>query len=566
VRYKAADTQRLENATTKNLVASTYLHSHTYLFLEAVDFTNKASYFSKKSKTTTATIVAYLKQTSELMQKREMEFFREFGCNKTTVEASCREFNKKLEVSELIYQIIKTINSNEFMMLLNKGYNTNFDDIRDYVTKKIEQDDTIESAKIKKDFLDKIASNKIFLVNEAMFYLFGEAKGNEKYKKARTTTSKNFKKNCESAMDEMIKRKIIEITDDNVLDMEKMTASKMENIIITYLNNKIADSKLNRQMQKIISSAMKNFTKNTGFSFKLTTKNTISGFLGEFSTEILLEEILNSMDVSLSSQYLGAKIDSRTRRQSPVDFLVGKYGIQVKNALTGGNTFKDIRLIRSKDLNTFAGAFQNKEIENQYKYLITNMFWLCNQGMDSDRNLSVLKTGDIPEIMQYIFNLTTQNIEESLGVKDLELEQTIATNYGNVFILFNAKYLIPMSSVVDTMILTIKNSDKEKNTSVSYGSFSTKTRAFEEKKYTKEESEIKTNAQSLDRNALLNEKHAALESITNYNGAYRYPRQLREVGTNAANKLIPSIGVKMNYTLELSKLEEAAMRLVKIYK
>ena len=212
-------------------------------------------------------------------------------------------------------------------------------------------------------------------------------------------------------------------------------------------------------------------------NFKVIEKNNRVGIIGEIQAQIFIDILLDTMaDDAPKSFYVGDLYDSETKKQSPVDFLIGKYGIQVKNtteAIENSTVkpFYDVTLQRDMVLNNFISRLKGSDAE-EFKYLITNVAWLRNNGLDGHQRSDPLKFDEIPQILEYINNILASYSEQLLHTEVNKVVskkgRSYGSNYGNTFFLLKGEYLIPISVMVDGVIQAMRLENQRDSTGAGY--------------------------------------------------------------------------------------------------
>lgn len=530
-----------------NVVSKGYLHSTTFNFRNAVAVGLETSRFFMDNKYYNDIEKKLINIRDSLISKED-SFYSYFGINTGDSSRNAFMFNQLLKSSLEKYEVLKKMNSSSFFNSLDDKLNEMIQFVANYFQDKL-TDSSVDIEKIINPVdLESFFDESLKLLNKTYYLTFGE----------KSQLRKVFLKNGQ-------RNKTFEVRFGEIYKtLSKETEQISENKSSEFINNMIYFLKPDHDLEILMR---KSFNKvKDKLNISTYEKNNRIGIIGEVQAGIIIDLLLDSMaDDAPKSFYVGNLYDSGTKKQSPIDFLVGKYGIQVKNTMEAieNSTIKpfyDIKLQTSVSLNTFISRLDSSAEE--FKYLVTNVAWLRNNGLNENQKEDKLKFSDIPLILEYINNILSINAEKLLhteATKVLNKQGKVLRNtYGNTFFLLKGRYLIPISVMVDGMIKTLREQNEAESSGI--GFFSRTDLGVSNKKG----KEVKLNSSVNLKNAIAiqNKKHEILSRMgssgeLNMDG-FDYSGELLDYGSSLGDDLSSGMNIRVNYkfiTENLNKLE-----------
>lgn len=530
-----------------NVVTKGYLHSTTFNFRNAVAVGLETSRFFMDNKYYDDIEKKLINIRDSLISKED-SFYSYFGINTGDSSKNAFLFNQLLKSSLEKYEVLKKMNSSSFFNSLDDKLNEMIQFVANYFQDKL-TDSSVNIEKIINPIdLESFFDESLKLLNKTYYLTFGE----------KSQLRKVFLKNGQ-------RNKTFEIRFGEIYKtLSKETGQISENKSSEFINNMIYSLKPDHDLEILMR---KSFNKvKDKLNISTYEKNNRIGIIGEVQAGIIIDLLLDYMaDDAPKSFYVGNLYDSGTKKQSPIDFLVGKYGIQVKNTMEAieNSTIKpfyDIKLQTSVSLDTFISRLDSSAEE--FKYLVTNVAWLRNNGLNENQKEDKLKFSDIPLILEYINNILSINAEKLLhteATKVLNKQGKVLRNtYGNTFFLLKGRYLIPISVMVDGMIKTLREQNEAESSGI--GFFSRTDLGVSNKKG----KEVKLNSSVNLKNAIAiqNKKHEILSRMgssgeLNIDG-FDYSGELLDYGSSLGDDLSSGMNIRVNYkfiTENLNKLE-----------
>ena len=530
-----------------NVVSKGYLHSTTFNFKNAVAVGLETSRFFVNNKYYDDIEKKLINIRDNLISKED-SFYSYFGINTGDSSRNAFLFNQLLKSSLEKYEVLKKMNSSSFFNSLDDKLNEMIQFVANYFQDKL-TDYSVDIEKIINPIdLESFFDESLKLLNKTYYLTFGE----------KSQLRKVFLKNGQ-------KNKTFEIRFGEIYKtLSKETEQISKNKSSEFINNMIYSLKPDHDLEILMR---KSFNKvKDKLNISTYEKNNRIGIIGEVQAGIIIDLLLDYMaDDAPKSFYVGNLYDSGTKKQSPIDFLVGKYGIQVKNTMEAieNSTIKpfyDIKLQTSVSLDTFISRLDSSAEE--FRYLVTNVAWLRNNGLNENQKEDKLKFSDIPLILEYINNILSINAEKLLhteATKVLNKQGKVLRNtYGNTFFLLKGRYLIPISVMVDGMIKTLREQNEAESSGI--GFFSRTDLGVSNKKG----KEVKLNSSVNLKNAIAiqNKKHEILSRMgssgeLNIDG-FDYSGELLDYGSSLGDDLSSGMNIRVNYkfiTENLNKLE-----------
>ena len=446
----------------ENVVSRGYLHSSTFNFRNAVAMSMPSSRFNMDEE--------YYRKTENKMlaikqrlEAKENEFYLMFGINTGDNARNAFEFNKLFSKSLRRYKVLKKMSTDGFLKM-SDGNLTNT--IQKVVTK---FENTCKDRSIDIDRILNPTDLNSFMEEslKALNVIYPLSLGKRKDKKSLRvafTKDKKINKNIEVRFGEIFKKEF----PDEVKKISDQSAKEFLNNMLLYLQP-------DEELAAVIKKSF-NKVKNK-LNLQVIERNNRIGIYGEIQTQIFIDLLLDAMaDEAPKSFYVGNLYDSTTKKQSPVDFLIGKYGIQVKNTTeaienSSVKPFYDVKVQSDITLKNFISRFRGADAE-EFRYLISNVIWLRNNGLDGHERSDKLKFDEIPMILGYINNILSTYSEQLLHTEASKIidknGRTKGTSYGNTFFLLKGEYLIPISVMIDGIIKAMRLENQKDSVGVGY--------------------------------------------------------------------------------------------------
>lgn len=554
--------QEINNITSvrQNLVSAGYLHSTAKSF-KKFTANGTGSYFKSNTKDKNE-IIKKLLELKELMETRESEFYSIFEITDKNIDVAARRFNKEvLEPTMQNYRILKEMNTIEFYASLGSPYDRT--DVAEVVYNNLHKNNKI-SIEGSKEVAAKILNQISNMLNKKNLY--GSAKENKKHKlkKIYNADKKGGLAITEGFYNALEKYKpgITNAINDDLRELSVQYINEVRNKIIRYLKNNGAST-------KFITSFLKDFDEifSTFDAIQFSQIINRQGAIGEVINKFTLERIQDRMSEFLKGEgfarlailYTGTaktidKEEEDNGKYAPIDFFADKFGIQSKNTSNLSDFgFNDIHITSKMTLDSFADKLANVEgiddtMIKQYKYYAQNISWLKNYSYDGVN----LKMGDIPEILEFIYDLLSMSSRMLLVHDDNKVKlgngDIIANHYGSVFYFYRTEFLIPVSFMIDGIIKAL---DKDSN-DTSIGQFSGTGINLKKGNETTDITigEVK---EVLNKKQLYRDKMNSLENEL-ADGQYYYPQNLVDIGAAAGALVRNIVSVSINYKFNLENL------------
>lgn len=446
----------------ENVVSRGYLHSSTFNFRNAVAITKETSRFNM-NENYYQEIERKLIEMKEKLQSKENDFYLMFGINTGDSSKNAYQFNKLFGKSIQRYKVIQKLNTEEFLKMSDK----NLTNIIQKVVLKFEgicndQNINIERILDPYDF-NSFMEESLKALNRIYPLILNENKNKKSLRKAILKSGKINDK-IEVRFGEIFKKEF----PDQVNKISDQSSQEFLNNILLYLQP-------DEEFAKIIKKSF-NKIKNK-LNLNTYERNNRIGIIGEIQAQMFLDLLLDSIsDNAPKSFYVGNLYDSKTKKQSPIDFLVGKYGIQIKNTMEAieNSTIKpfyDVKVQSDISLDNFISRL-NRADAQEFKYLIANVSWLRNNGLNKNEEFDKLKFNDIPMILEYINNILNSYSEQLLHTEASKVinkeGKTLKNSYGNTFFLLKGEYLIPISIMIDGIIEALRLENQKDSSGVGF--------------------------------------------------------------------------------------------------
>jgi hypothetical protein len=446
----------------ENVVSRGYLHSSTFNFRNAVAMSMPSSRFNMDEE--------YYRKTENKMlaikqrlEAKENEFYLMFGINTGDNARNAFEFNKLFSKSLRRYKVLKKMNTDGFLKM-SDGNLTNT--IQKVVTKfeNTCKDRSIDIGRILNPTdLNSFMEESLKALNVIYPLSLGKRTDKRALKKAFTKSGR-INKTMEVRFGEIFKKEF----PDEVNKISDQSAKEFLNNMLLYL----------QPDEELAAVIKKSFNKvKSKLNLQVVERNNRIGIYGEIQTQVFIDLLLDAMaDEAPKSFYVGNLYDSTTKKQSPVDFLIGKYGIQVKNTTeaienSSVKPFYDVKVQSDITLKNFISRLRGADAE-EFRYLVSNVIWLRNNGLDGHERSDKLKFDEIPMILGYINNILSTYSEQLLHTEASKIidknGRTKGTSYGNTFFLLKGEYLIPISVMIDGIIKAMRLENQKDSVGVGY--------------------------------------------------------------------------------------------------
>ena len=446
----------------ENVVSRGYLHSSTFNFRNAVAMSMPSSRFNMDEE--------YYRKTENKMlaikqrlEAKENEFYLMFGINTGDNARNAFEFNKLFSKSLRRYKVLKKMNTDGFLKM-SDGNLTNT--IQKVVTKfeNTCKDRSIDIGRILNPTdLNSFMEESLKALNVIYPLSLGKRPDKRALKRAFTKSGR-INKTMEVRFGEIFRKEF----PDEVSKISDQSAKEFLNNMLLYLQP-------DEELAAVIKKSF-NKVKNK-LNLQVVERNNRIGIYGEIQTQVFIDLLLDAMaDEAPKSFYVGNLYDSTTKKQSPVDFLIGKYGIQVKNTTeaienSSVKPFYDVKVQSDITLKNFISRLRGADAE-EFRYLVSNVIWLRNNGLDGHERSDKLKFDEIPMILGYINNILSTYSEQLLHTEASKIidknGRTKGTSYGNTFFLLKGEYLIPISVMIDGIIKAMRLENQKDSVGVGY--------------------------------------------------------------------------------------------------
>lgn len=554
----AADTQN-------NLISKGYLHSYTHNFIAATKMGGNLSIFNR-DETYKNDLIKKLLALKERMEKKERSFYRNIGFNNKDIRVAAKRFNDYLGRAMKNYKILEQLNSPSFYSYLRGGalLEDNLEGAADIIQDSINKEIYENFKRTRDRDVTAALMNEISRVfNEGKIPLFGNVKKKNKLKKIYSYADIKMTK----AFQDMLKKINLTRPKEQVKEISLEYKEQILNKIENFLTALGAEKTFIKAVLEVAKKVVYEFSDSS-----LKDSYQQLGTIGEIVNYFSLEEVIKAINENLNKKgranlslvYTGTKKTFRdsgesSGKSSPIDFFIGKYGIQSKNTSNLSNEgFNDIHVMSSLKLNTFVNrlaASIGSAQANQYQYLVQNVMWLKNNAVGV-KGENDLKIGDIPEIMSFITDILSLGAEQLLVHENIDIEDINTNHYGNVFFFYRTEFLVPVSLMMDGIIKAVDKTLKDEATNTGIGYFSSGGISAELEKG-KQINLI--GGVPLNKNNFLKQKLEALQKDLNDIGTeeekvYRYPENLVSVGAYGGQSYRNAMSVSLKYKFNLRNL------------
>lgn len=550
--------KQISDIGRQNVVSSMYMHSHPYLFRNAVAaFSNKSAFY--RGENYKIKLIEELEELWLQMALKEHEFYDLFLIKPGDIEEREAEFNIKLKNSIRDYEFLQKLNSPSFYKYVDDMLNDRLVEVAKYLN--IQYYNNL----INNPLDDEVRATLYNLISEkirqgATISFGGKTK----------IIKRNLKKVYKSddlELTKAFKESLNEFFDSNSVMLSKNIAQQndeyyrkhLKNLIMKYLAS--FSPPPSNEMLKVVGEACDEIFSDYGTDLKKT--NAQVGVIGELLNSITLSSLVSKIENKLTPAiYIGGSLSEK--KKPPVDFLIDKFGIQSKNSRTNPELFSDIHIMSALNFETFLDRLAQQQDENAakyYGYLTTNILWLRKEGVDSGGIKAPLKMDDIPEIMSFITDILSRSADVFLAHRDFSKQAEIDVggykSYGNVFYLYKNSYLIPVSRMMDGIIKAVwlnRNSEAQ-NEGVGY--FSGHGFSYSLNKKNKEQIKFKAETgKNFNAVSILMDKQEKIRQIKEPDGnkIYNYPSPLLEAGEEYGRIFRSGIKLKLTYKLSLKQL------------
>lgn len=537
----------ISSNTQQNLVANSYLHSNPFNFTNAVAIATSGSTFNLENQLTLTK--SKMEKSLGILKSTEQRFYSEMGVS------GYKEFNSKFREVLTDYECLRELRTPEFADFIGSSF---LERVAFVFGDKID---------INEKDIDKLEKQIVNIVNDSYVLGLNEQRVRAAFsaKKGKKSTSRPAK-NISARLDKIMFEKGLEeeAIEKGILVKDLGDAS------IKYLRTR--GYEVSPQLQQVLKSSFEDM-KNK-INLKVTDQNNLLGVVGEFQAQVLFNLVLGKLSVKdkmRKALYTGADKDVSTGRQSSIDFLIGKYGIQVKNTkrdlvqeALGERNRHTINLIREVSLDTFADRIPEGDL---YKYLVENILFLSQYGLDKDGNPSNLDFSQerVSKIIDFVTSILDANSQTLLHaeVGDIFSEgangKTTTSTYGNVFFLFGGKYLIPVSLMLEGIMKQMIADLNRMKEEVGIGNYVYNGKVGIEN-YDLGGVQIVYQGNSVSAQELQQEKKIEASRLDGGN-EYTYPENIMSIGRDAGNSVRSGLKVKVSYNYNLKKLLDIAEKI-----
>lgn len=521
---------KIDSNVYSKLVNSGYLHSNRINFLKITDAKSRMTELKKNVETNK--IIEQLRQLSRISKIAEDIFYKDMLVN------NAQEFEQKyllvddLSQKESLEQIaFRIINSEKFLDLLG-----NFIDYNKFIEILFGKNQTnITNIQDKKALGAVLVDN---IVEKNLLEVFNKSLGRKENAKFKIKSSSN------KSIQKFIKIKISEYGEDVFnqtainkaleyfeVNLRKEINKKPKGTFIIKKNQDI-NKEIEKMKEKLKDQLIKSF-----LAGNLTSQSGKIGALLEISVEVIGLGRNIGNDIDSSGKKTGSDLEI-TGASGTI------YKIQLKNSFkTYG--FSTIKLQDSIKLNTFLNKIDPSQ-KNEIGYLLANILYLKNYGLNEKGKSSQLKLNTISTTRDYLKTLLNEIIytflgQELQGVAEEAVQNNIS-NIGNLFFIYQGRYLIPISSFLESAIKMVTSKD----TNNTLGSL--KTPALEEIN----PSGGFSNAYA---RALQDKKRQVIKKYSSKK--YSYPKELISIGNSAYVALLENtIITGLMYTTNINNIRK----------
>lgn len=454
----------------RNVVNEGYLHSATSNFenIVAVGYRFSQFYFNDEKR---EAVNKLLDEIIQRMRATENGFFALFNIQGKNIAEKAYNFNKLLEKSMIDFEAFQRLSDPKLYTFLDKRYEEKIDLIIRNFEKWCEKNNSEVTKKISKDADLTTKLSRIWEAINSRYYL--EITTGEKNK-----TPVQLRKKAPASLSVATKtfrvrlNTLSEALEKQLGIVNTQTETDLLEQIIQYV-------KPNADLEKLIRESYNEIKGKV--DFLATNKSNLIGAIGELNIKILLDMLASKMaDKTLKSFYVGdlyRAASGKDRKQSPIDFLIGKYGIQVKNTESDllNKKFHNVKVVSDVTLDTFIkktlGNSAAASMANQFRYLVINVSWLRYHGLSKDGEDDRLQLSDIPEVLQFINGILAQAGEaifHTEAQKVFKGEKEIARNVRNVIFLLQSRYVVPISLMMEGVKQAWNSYDQKTSSGIGY--------------------------------------------------------------------------------------------------
>lgn len=501
-----AEVKTISAQTQQNLVANGYLHSNPFNFRNAVAMGKIGTIFEREKVKNQA--IEKINNLISYSENIEKQFYGEISNN---TYDKIEDIQEMINKSTNYYEIFKDLNSTAFISEIENERELKIEELaREYLSN---TDEYIDKKKMLEDLEEAILKEYNLTSN----------------KKPVSLKNKNFRLYFESKIQ------------NNPIDDAKQN-TYLYNAMLKYLK---ARHVLDSDFLSAFKAAFQETTLDNTTQIAINNKSNIIGFIGEMSATLLFKEILRNLNhTDLKYEYIG-DIPEKNGKKPPVDFLIDKYGFQVKNTLIESR-FYGVKVQDYVSIDTFldkTGEIMNKD---ELKYLLINVTYLQYFGRPYK-----LKMSDISNNILVYINSVLSGFADMLLTSELA-EKTDGT-YRNNFFFYKNKYLIPTSALLEGIRDSLKEEDNVSKSSIGYIG-----KNFGKKVYMSKIGEAGENSATIQKN----KKNIVARLVGNGTlptDEYVYEGELMEYGSQLGRDVSSTGTIRINYKLlniNLDKIEK----------
>ena len=532
----------ISSSVQQDLVSNSYLHSNPFNFTNAVAIASFGSIFNLDNQR----ILTKLKMEAALseLERKEKNFYKEMGVS------NYYDFNVKFHSILDEYLCLKELHSEEFANSIGSSFLKKVEFLANQLGAEVNIEEK-DLAKLEKQILDMINNNYILQPGEQKLKVaFSSKKGKKSVNRLNKTMTVRL---------------------DSLFTKESLKKAQEQGIIPKDLDSAARDFLKSKgyEITPELSSALTDAfnSMKDKINLKVTDQSNLLGIVGEFQAQVIFNTVLGKLSKKSEMRkalYVGADKDVSTGKQSSIDFLVGQYGIQVKNtkrdlvaAAFSNKNYHTVNLVRDVALNTYAERLDDGAL---YKYLVENVLFLSKYGLDKKGKPSPLDTSQerVSKIIDFIGSILNENSLTLLHAQEGDIiikaaeKETSVRNYGNVFFFLGGTSLVPVSVMLRGVMEQMEEDFKKLESSEGAGSFVSNGKVgIENHELGKVQILFQENPISPE--VFQEKKRDAIRPLDK-GGEYKYPPEIMGIGSNTGRSLGDSLKVRISYNYNLTNL------------
>lgn len=493
-----------------NLLKYSYLHSRTYNFNRALDLFGTGSIFEYNSMKSIA--MNKLRKMIDKLEEREHTFYMSF--NNPRIK-DIKTFNEVLSESASYIKVLNKLNNEVFKNKIIVSYE---DKLREiglfYFTE--HSIDFVDTDKMRIQIEQLIIDN------------INKSRKNEKTGKIAHKVSSvkgDVFKNVMRDMYEGIPNKNIKNLKDYVWEQ-----------ILVFLNEDLKGEN-GQEIKLYLKRAYDTITTESLYNkspeINTSDDSNVIGLIGELSAAGLLNAVEDLFHNETKNYYIGGT-QNKEGKKLPVDFLVGKYGFQVKNTLSIKDTHS-FKVQENISIETFSDRLIGAD-KKLMKYLLANIIYL--QKNAEDENLTVSN-------YEYIINFVNQLISSYADMLLSTEAEEQNYNFSNLFFIYKSKYLIPISVMLEGAFEAIQRETQTELGGIGYIN-----------KNLGKEFKIKDGGSlSEGPKQIIQNKYQKIRESNLYGKELTYGGTLGPYGGELGQEVLKGAKIRINYTLTMNNLK-----------